>query len=285
MKTRIALLMLIISPICSKAQEDEYRGFSFGLRIGAYSASDTTANFYNGSGVLQSGTNYAGVRAMSIAERINWNPLETQYINSYYGSSGFSFPNYYDNYAYPTAMRYSPAIALGLDLRYRLDRYSSFVFQFLTTRIKTVDKYSVIFEGTGAQQNAQQDIRLFTIEGNEQRFQMVLGYRQGWEINDGMDFFIQPGISLTGIKVVNNKAYIADRSYDLFIGGDNFNQTYGYVPRTATGMGAGLQVGFEFPLGAGHSADISFGLYREKMKLWDWETNGWNKTVTASFYY
>jgi hypothetical protein len=182
-------------------------------------------------------------------------------------------------------MRYSPAIALGLDLRYRLDRYSSFVFQILTTRIKTVDKYSVIFEGTGAQQNAQQDIRLFTIEGNEQRFQMVLGYRQGWEINDGMDFFIQPGISLTGIKVVNNKAYIADRSYDLFIGGDNFNQTYGYVPRTATGMGAGLQAGFEFPLGAGHSADISFGLYREKMKLWDWETNGWNKTITASFYY
>jgi hypothetical protein len=285
MKTIIALLMLIISPICSKAQEDEYRGFSFGLRIGAYSASDTTANFYNGSGLLQQGTNYAGVRAMSIEERVNWNPLETQYINSYYGSSGFSFPNYFDNYAYPTAMRYSPAIALGLDLRYRFDRYGSFVFQFLTTRIKTVDKYSVIFEGTGAQQNAQQDIRLFTVEGNEQRFQMVLGYRQGWEINEGMDFFVQPGISLTGIKVVSNKAYIADRSYDLFIGGDNFNQTYGYVPRTATGMGAGVQIGFEFPLGTGHSADISFGTYREKMKLWDWETNGWNKTLTASFYY
>ena len=64
--------MLIISPICSKAQEDEYRGFSVGLRIGAYSASDTTANFYNGSGVLQSGTNYAGVRAMSIEDRIKW---------------------------------------------------------------------------------------------------------------------------------------------------------------------------------------------------------------------
>jgi len=285
MKTRIVALMLIISSICSKAQEDEYRGFSFGLRIGAYFASDTTANFYNGSGLLQHETNYAGVRAMSIQDRVNWNPLETQYINSYYGSSSFSFPNYYDNYAYPTAMRYSPAISLGLDLRYRFDRYSSFVFQFLTTRIKTVDKYSVIFEGTGAQQNAQQDIRLFTIEGNEQRFQMVLGYRQGWEINQGLDFFIQPGISVTGIKVVSNKAYIADRSYDLFIGGDNFNQTYGYVPRTATGAGGGLQLGFEFPLGAGHSADISFGLYREKMTLWDWETNGWNKTFTASFYY
>ncbi len=276
--------MLIISPICSKAQEDEYRGFSFGLRIGAYFASDTTANFYNGSGILQQGTNYAGVTAMSINQRLTFNGQtnnELNYINSYYGASGFSFP--YDSY--PTAMRYSPAISLGLDLRFRMDRYSSFVFQFLTTRIKTVDKYSVIFEGTGAQQNAQQDIRLFTIEGNEQRFQMVLGYRQGWEINQGLDFFIQPGISVTGIKVVSNKAYIADRSYDLFIGGDNFNQTYGYVPRTATGVGGGLQMGFEFPLGAGHSADISFGLYREKMKLWDWETNGWNKTLTASFYY
>lgn len=285
MKTRIALLMLIISPLCSKAQEDEYRGFSFGLRLGAYFASDTTANFYNGSGILQSGSNFAGVRSMSIEDRIGWNPLDKQYINSYYGSSGFFFPNTYDNYAYPTAMRYSPAISMGLDMRFRFDRYSSFVFQFLTTRIKTVDKYSVIFEGTGAQQNAQQDIRLFTIEGNEQRFQMVLGYRQGWEINEGLDFFIQPGMSLTGIKVVSNKAYIADRSYDLFIGGDNPNQTYAYIPRTATGIGAGVQVGFEFPLGKGHSADISFGTYREKMKLWDWETNGWNKTLTVSFYY
>jgi hypothetical protein len=285
MKTRIALLMLIISPLCSKAQEDEYRGFSFGLRIGAYFASDTTANFYNGSGVLQSGTNYAGVRAMSIEDRIGWNPLDAQYINSYYGSSSFSFPNYYDNYAYPTAMRYNPAISMGLDLRYRFDRYSSIVFQLLTTKIKTVDRYSVIFAGTGAQVNAQQDIRLFTVEGNEQRFQMVLGYRQGWEINQGMDFFVQPDIGLTGIKVVNNKAYIADRSYELFIGGDNPNQSYGYVPRTATGMGAGVQIGFEFPLGKGHSADLSFGTHREKMKLWDWEVNGWNKTLTASFYY
>ena len=38
-------------------------------------------------------------------------------------------------------------------------------------------------------------------------------------------------------------------------------------------------------LSAEQKADFSFGLYREKMKLWDWETNGWNKTLTASFYY
>jgi hypothetical protein len=182
-------------------------------------------------------------------------------------------------------MRYNMSMSFGLDIRYRLDRYSSFILGLLSTQLKAVDKFSMQFIGTPAQLNAQNDVRLFSIEGKEQRFQALVGYRQGWMVNDQLDFFMQPMITLTGIKVVSNTAYIADRQYQLFIGAANPAQIQNYVPQTHVGMGGGIGMGFEFMLGNNHSTELCFTTTREKMQLWDYEVTGWNKTITAAFYY
>jgi len=274
--------MLIISAFCGKAQEDEeYRGFSVGFRLGTYLASKNTANFYNGSGFYQSGVNYAGVSAYTIEDRLNLTPQQISQINNYYNSSNFQIP--YDSS--PMNMRYNPAFSVGLDFRYRLNRFASYLLQVQTTKLVASDQFTVDFDGTSQQQNAQNDVRLFSITGSEQRFQMALGYRQGWEVNELIDFFIQPGITFSGVRVNNNQIHIAEQNLDLFIGAFNPQQLQNYTPQTRTGFGGGFGTGFEFELGNGHSFDLGFYTYREKMKLWETEFVGWNKSLTATFYY
>lgn len=277
--------MLIISAFCGKAQdEEEYRGFSVGFRLGTYLASKNTANFYNGSGFYQSGVNYAGVQAYTIGERLSGDIFGTQLvsqINNYYNSSSFEIPDD----SSPLNMRYNPAFSVGLDFRYRLNRFASYILQMQTTKLVASDQFTVQFIGTPQQINAQNDIRLFSITGSEQRFQMALGYRQGWEVNELIDFFIQPGITFSGVKVNNNQIHIADQNLDLFIGAYNPQQLQNYTPQTRTGFGGGFGTGFEFELGNGHSFDLGFYTYREKMKLWETEFVGWNKSLTATFYY
>jgi hypothetical protein len=274
--------MLIITAFCGKAQdEEEYKGFSFGVRLGSYFASRNTADFYNGSGYYQSGVNYAGVRAYTIEERLNLTTQQTASINNYFGSSSFKIP--YDSS--PTGMRYNPAFSVGLDLRYRTDRFSSWILQFQTAKLVAAERFTVQFLGTPQLINAQSDIRLFSITGSEQRFQLALGYRQGWEVNEMVDFFFQPGFTFSGVKVNNNQIHIAGQDLDLFLGAYNPYQLQSYVPQTRTGFGAGFGTGFEFELGGGHSFDLTFYTYREKMQLWEYEFVGWNKTLSATFYY
>jgi hypothetical protein len=287
MKATSIVLMFITIGICGYAQEekDEYRGFSFGLRLGSYFASSKTANFYNGSGILQSGVSYAGVQYFSIQDRLDFLKLTPAAYNTLlnqFNATGIEVP--YDSA--PTNMRYQPTFSFGLDMRYRIDRYSSFVLQFQTIKLKAGDKFTLRMIGTPAQTNGQQDIRLFDIMGVEQRFQLSLGYRQGWEMNDAMDFFFQPGISFNGLKVQSNSIRIGDQTYDLMIGATgNPNVVMAYQPRTETGFGFGFATGFEVNMGKGHSAELSFSTFREKMQLWEWEQVGWNKTISATFYY
>jgi hypothetical protein len=225
--------------------------------------------------------NYAGVTAYTIEDRLNLTPQQTALINNYYGSSSFKIP--YDSS--PTGMRYNPAFSVGLDLRYRTDRFSSWILQFQTAKLVAAERFTVQFLGTPQLINAQSDIRLFSITGSEQRFQLALGYRQGWEVNEMVDFFFQPGFTFSGVKVNNNQIHIAGQDLDLFLGAYNPYQLQSYVPQTRTGFGAGFGTGFEFELGGGHSFDLTFYTYREKMQLWEYEFVGWNKTLSATFYY
>ena len=288
MKATTIVLMFITITFCGKAQEenqDEYRGLSFGLRVGSYFASSKTANFYNGSGNLQYGVSYAGVEYYSIQDRLELlqsTPNAYNQLLGQFNATGIEVP--ID--ACPTSMRYQPAFSFGIDMRYRFDRFSSLVVQFQSVKLKAGDKFTLRLIGTPAQLNAQQDIRLFDITGVEQRFQLSLGYRQGWEINDAMDFFIQPGISLNGLKVQSNSIRIEDQTFDLMLGATgNPNIVQAYQPRTEVGMGAGFNTGIEVNMGRGHSAELSFSTFREKMQLWEWEQAGWNKTISATFYY
>jgi len=264
-------------------EEDSIRGFGFGLNLGSYFASKATGNFYNGSGTVSGFINEAQeIRAYSIDERIGPSSIffqDYQAITSYYGATSYFLPMD----SYPLDMRYNPAFMVGLQIKYNFNRYSAIITNINATRVKAVSQFTMQFQGTAVQPNAQGDIRLFAITGTEQRFNITLGYRQGWMMGDYSNFYIQLGGSMLGTQFQKNQIFVADRSYDLFIGAMNQNQqVVNAQPRTDIGFGAYGSMGVEFWLGR-YSFDVSFGMSRDRVILYTWDKLVWNKWIQATF--
>lgn len=262
--------------------EDTIRGFGFGLNLGGYFASAKTANFYNGTCPIEGYLNEAAqVRCYTIAERLDQNVFiqDGAYINNYYGSQGYFLP--YD--AYPTNMRYNPALCFGLQVKYNFNRYAALIMNVNAAQLKSTGQFTIQFIGTPLQVNSQSDVRLFSIAGGEQRMNTNLGYRQGWMMGDYSNFYIQLGGSVLFTKYMQNTVYVADRTYDLITSAPIIGQT----PATAQsqagiGFGGYASTGVEFFVN-GYSFDLSFGLSRDKVKIFSYENNVMNKWLQLTF--
>ncbi|MFM9423317.1 MAG: hypothetical protein RIR06_1778 [Bacteroidota bacterium] len=272
---KIQLFIFLFLPLSLLAQEERH-GFRFGLNMGMYFPSKISANYYNGS-AQYSFSDPNEVRMYSIEERLRLTPQTIATITNAYNASGFHFN--YDSY--PAAMRYNGAFQMGVQVAFDVNNASCFFMNLNACKVKTVDRFTIVLEGTTQQQNMQEDIRLFQIVGNEQRFNANLGYRTGWALEGNGLFFVQGGGSLLGTKVVSNQVFIANQTYDLIIGAQNPNQIVNYIPRTGIGIGYFIGTGFFLPLG-NQFAELSFNLSKDKMLLNNNEFKGWNKVLTLS---
>jgi hypothetical protein len=264
-------------------EEDSIRGLFYGLNIGAYFGNAETAGLYNGSGSFEGFVNEAAeIQWFSVEERIGINsPFinDIRDIKTFYNAEGYIFP--YDSY--PTNMRYNPAMYVGLQLKYNFNRYAALVFNLNALRLKAIGQFSMQFIGTPLLQNAQNDVRLFSIVGEEQRFNINLGYRQGWMMGDFSNFYIQLGGSMLGTKWTKNYVLVADRSFDLVTNVPVIGQTAMQAQQAArVGFGAYTSVGVEFWLGK-YSFDLSFGFSRDQVKLLGYEKALWNRWLQLSF--
>jgi len=143
----------------------------------------------------------------------------------------------------------------------------------------------MIFTGTTPQLNQQQDIRLFDIFGEEDRIVLNLGYRNGWEINTGANFYMELGGSLTGTKWKENYVRVGERQYDLninFIPGQPTQQGIN-APQTNFGLGFYGGTGMEFKFKGRYGFDLGFNLLRDKIMIGTYEENVWNKMFFAKF--
>ncbi len=274
----LCYLSLLFSSVFAQ-DGDERKGFRFGLNMGMYFPSKVSANYYNGSGFYSNSIDPNGVRMYSIEDRLNLTPQERQYITTYFNATGFQFP--YD--AYPTAMRYNGGFNIGLQTAYDFNNKSSLIFDVNVCKVKSYDRFTMQMIGTSAQVNGQNDIRIFNIEGNEQRLNLALGYRTGWALSGNGLYFMQFGGSMLGTKVVNNIAHVADRNYDLIIGAVNPAQMTAYRPQTGIGFGYYFSTGFFLPLGEHKNAELSLGFSKDKIILNMNEFKGWNKLLTFCF--
>ncbi|MBM3448089.1 MAG: hypothetical protein FJX90_03165 [Bacteroidetes bacterium] len=272
---KIQLFIFLFLPLSLLAQEERH-GFRFGLNMGMYFPSKISANYYNGS-AQYSFSDPNEVRMYSIEERLRLTPQTIATITNAYNASGFHFN--YDSY--PAAMRYNGAFQMGVQVAFDVNNASCFFMNLNACKVKTVDRFTIVLEGTTQQQNMQEDIRLFQIVGNEQRFNANLGYRTGWALEGNGLFFVQGGGSLLGTKVVSNQVFIANQTYDLIIGAQNPNQIVNYIPRTGIGFGYFIGTGFFLPLG-NQFAELSINLSKDKMLLNNNEFKGWNKVLTLS---
>lgn len=264
-------------------EEDTIHGLTFGLNIGAYFGNAETAGLYNGSGSFDGFINEAAeIQWFSVEERIGINSAfinDVRDIKTFYNTESYFFP--YDSY--PLNMKYNPGMYVGLQMKYNFNRYASLVFNLNALRLKAIGQFSIQFVGTPIQQNAQNDVRLFSIVGEEQRFNINLGYRQGWMMGDFSNFYIQMGGSMLGTKWTKNYVLVAERSFDLVTNVPVIGQTAMQAQQTArVGFGAYASTGVEFWLGK-YSFDLSFGFSRDQVKLLGFEKALWNKWLQLSF--
>ena len=266
-------------------QEDTLQGLSFGLNIGSYFANSETANIYNGSGPFAEDVNAAAnVRWYSIPERIGIDgPFaqsnDIREIQSFYNAQTYSFPF---DYA-PTNMRYNPAMYVGLNLKWNFNRYAALLMNINACKLKAVGQFTMQLPPTS--QTAQNNVgpTLLSIAGEEQRFNINLGYRQGWMMGDYSNFFVQVGGSMLGTKWMRNYVLVADRQFDLITSGFVAGQTpMSATPNTGVGFGAFVQTGVEFWVGK-YSFDIGLGFSRDKVIINTYEQNVTNKWLQATF--
>jgi hypothetical protein len=266
-------------------QEDTLQGLSFGLNIGSYFANSETANIYNGSGPFAEDVNAAAnVRWYSIPERIGIDgPFaqsnDIREIQSFYNTQTYSFPF---DYA-PTNMRYNPAMYVGLNLKWNFNRYAAILMNINACKLKAVGQFTMQLPPTS--QTAQNNVgpTLLSIAGEEQRFNINLGYRQGWMMGDYSNFFVQVGGSMLGTKWMRNYVLVADRQFDLITSGFVAGQTpMSATPNTGVGFGAFVQTGVEFWVGK-YSFDIGLGFSRDKVIINSYEQNVTNKWLQATF--
>lgn len=266
-------------------QEDTLQGLSFGLNIGSYFANGETANIYNGSGPFAEDVNAAAnVRWYSIPERIGIDgPFaqsnDIREIQNFYNTQTYSFPF---DYA-PTNMRYNPAMYVGLNLKWNFNRYAALLMNINACKLKAVGQFTMQLPPTS--QTAQNNVgpTLLSIAGEEQRFNINLGYRQGWMMGDYSNFFVQVGGSMLGTKWMRNYVLVADRQFDLITSGFVAGQTpMSATPNTGVGFGAFVQTGVEFWVGK-YSFDIGLGFSRDKVIINTYEQNVTNKWLQATF--
>ncbi len=275
-----------IEPLWEEEEEEEdmekYRGFGIGISLGGYFASKKTANIYNGTNLIGTLGRADGVDQLTIAERLDPNVFifDVQRIQNEFNATGVEVP--FDSS--PINMRYSPALGVGVQLKYSFDRYRGVIFNLNALRLRTTDVFTLRFVGTGQQLNAQQDVRTFDIVGSEQRFEINLGYRQGFLINEISNFYLQFGGNMLGVQMQQNQIRVGENTFDLIIGAQNPQQilTLDNAP-TGIGFGAYGAMGMEFFIKDKYGFDIGFQFSNDQMRYFDYEQRGWNYWLMATF--
>lgn len=269
---------------------DDESGIHISLNMGMYFPGKSPARFYAGDcafEVDQADAN--GVRCYSIPERLGLqggvfeNTTYNQVVNDlqqqFPGVTGFrTAPD-----MYPENMRYRGAFMYGLNLTFALDNYSAVVLNSNFARVKAVDAFALILEGLSPQPNAPEAIELFTVWAEESRFNVQLGWKQEWEINDKTTWVFELGANMLGLRLDEHKIDIGGRSYDLIIGADNPSQLINYQPITNITFGGYVTPGLEFTFENGLSAMLGYSIMRDRFKMETVDMIQWNSMVFARF--
>ena len=247
---------------------EERRGWIFGLNFGAYFANKKSANFYNGTCTW--GFEDGQARCNSIEERLYLGTTEQQVQNDL-NIQSFTIPAD----ASPLNMRYNPGILVGFRFGYRFNNENAIIADLNYADLKAADKFTLVTNLVPDNGQGTQDIRIFNIIGEEQRFNFSLGYRTGLVINETANWFFGLGGQFTAFRLNANYLEIEGSTYDLwvgFVGPNNFNGPVGNLTYNSlnwygeTGVEAFFNDRYEASLGLRFSRDnVILGDFNQKL--------------------
>ncbi len=212
------------------SQAQNKNGLYWGLRIGAYSANNKQADFYNGKQSEQSN-------------------LETLIEQSYYYDK---IAEYYNDdfsiYSQTPIMKYNPTVTVGGLLHY-----------FITTNLAVYTQVSLVqLQGLGVFQiqlaspvqgtQLGTNIKNGSIHAKEQRFMLDFGLQHTFENKKTYKPYIMGGMSILSMQVIEHTFSIANVEgtfsyYNAQATGNSYFSTFAYGPQIGLGFQVPVQKG------------------------------------------
>jgi hypothetical protein len=224
----------------------------YGLNIGAYMADKSTANYYNGSG------EYTGVGNQGTLERIIGSSNERNYTRIRQ-DIGYD----YKIHGLPTAMRYNPAMMVGLFATLHLSKRMAVIVESNFVSLKTQDQFTI--ELARHSDIEGDNIERHAISGTEERIDIRIGLKYTFVSETSyIHPFVETGFIATDTKAKSNTARIGNSTYNIY-----FSGTSQYVPERDFGMGIGAYatLGVAMNVSDNFSFDIGFSSHYNKINL------------------
>ncbi|MEI8046303.1 MAG: hypothetical protein WCI92_02895 [Bacteroidota bacterium] len=247
LKNIIFLLLAIASASPVFAQDDERnieidnttdgRGWTFGLNLGVYYPSKSTANYYNGN---------------------PWNENNAQFVMSNYTWYNEIFHSlqahdtvYIDGL--PQNMHYTLTMQPGIYAQYSFNPELALIIEFNYMLLKTNDAISFKVDPLTHPSDKNPSL-LYPIRGAEERVYADIGLKRNYIVDKKLSYFAMGGLNVNSTKAKKCAFYVEDIEYSMvnnYVNGsyvpNGNSQTYGvYQGGIGIGMFAGGGLAFTF---------------------------------------
>lgn len=212
----------------------------YGINIGGYLASASTANYYNGSG------------EHNVEEALNRTHNRDRLINNVDEIiSSFEVGDL------PQNMRYDPGLLIGFFGGFRFGKSFAVIGEFNYSRLTAADKFTLI---TDKFTSTSEPYRLLSdIYGVEERNELRLGFQYTLFTPSYIHPYIESGLNLTNTKVVENRVTISGMEFNIREIRSDYYQVrdYGIGFGVYTGLGMHMEVSDNFSFRLGGSVSLS----------------------------
>jgi hypothetical protein len=241
----ILLLLTALSGLPLMAQSEmevtestaDGKGWSFGINIGMYYPSRTTAAYYNG-------------------KSNNVNNAAYVMSNEYWYDDIYNALGAHDTVfveGLPDNMRYNVAISPGLYAQYSFNPKLALMIEFNYMRLKSKDVITFEVDPISSV-STNPDLRQFPINGSEERVYGNIGLKRTYPKSDKLSYYISGGLNVNSTTVKKSSFYVEETEYSMV---DNYDD--GYVPGANHQTFNVYQGGIGFGIFAGAGASFIFG--------------------------
>lgn len=264
-----AILFGLINICALHAAKDEPREggirLEYGLNLGSYFANSYTANYYNGSGQYSGVGNQGRVDQLLSKTAYNYPRLRQQI--------GYDFT--LEENGLPTAMRYSPAMMVGLFATIAFNPRVALLAESNFSRLRIQDQFTIRLERFSSIEG--DNIERHSITGNEERVDIKLGLQFTFlSAASYVHPFIEAGGLFTDTKVKENNIRIAGSTLSLHVPG-----TGTYMPERdyGIGMGAFASAGIKMDVNEQFRFSIGYSTHYNNINLGKFDDYKWQHAL------
>jgi hypothetical protein len=275
----------------SENQPKANKKFVLGLYVGSLFANQYTASTYDGYGFdidgnrnsfenswmnqkifYQYGGHYNNGQVDQIAQQLNVTP----------GTWSFGSANM------PQNMRYQPAITVGLNTRYSVDKMNAIIMNINASRLSASGNFTIETpQAANTTQLNSNTIQTFSIVGIEQRLVLNFGYQHLFGDKDAnFNVFVEGGLNASLTKFTDNFIIINNLNINLI---SYYNSTFNIQAPVKRPIGAGFGafggLGINIRTNTKYSAQLVYSPSYERINIGNNPQLKMQNGIGLRFYY